>query len=245
MIENTIHVRTTRAALREVIAKIPEAARSGGATADRMMERCGLAALGFIHKAFITKARGGTDEAGDRWTPLSPKTIAYSKTRKRGEGGRTKTEKARPSRPSQALTKMQRERWWEVYRRALAKYRGDKAHAAATAWFVLKKQGATTLFEKYSGRQIDILRDTGLLLNSLSPGTKVEEQIFQIGQGEVIVGTNRKGCSTHHEGKGHVPQRRLWPPPSKWPSNWWLNIVEQARDGLVAITAQLIRSARR
>lgn len=245
MTENTIHIRATRAQLRQALAQIPAAASGGGATADAMMTRCGMALLGRIKQAFIAKSRGGMDEAGDSWQPLSPETIAYSKTRSRGRGGRTKAEKGRPSRPSQALSANQQARWWKLYRQGLAMFRlgpDPQASAARRAWAILKREGAQTLLDKYGHRQVDILRDTGLLLNSLSPGVASPNAVFRIGHGEVIVGTNRKGAAAHHHGvPGRLPQRRLWPEPRKWPATWWTGILEQLRQGLVDITASIIK----
>lgn len=240
----SVHVRASKAAVRRAIAQAPAAARSGGPVADAMMTRLGLALLGRIRTAFVVKARGGTDEAGERWQPLSPRTIAYSKTRQRGRGGRTRAEKARATRPSQALTAKQQDRWWEVYRRQLAIYKGDKRHAAAVAWLVLKREGARTLVDKYGYRQVEILRDTGLLLNSLSPGVASGEQVFRVGRGEAIVGTNRKGAAAHHRGvPGRLPQRRLWAPPSRWPDSWWADISDQAQQGILDIVIELARNA--
>ena len=242
MIQNAIHVRASRSDIRRAITSLPTVARSGGPVANAMMTRCGMAALGRIKQAFVVKARGGTDEAGDSWPPLSPKTIAYSKTRQRGRGGRTKAEKKRASHPSQALNDKQQARWWQVYRRQLAIYKGDKGHAAAVAWLVLKKEGAQTLVDKYGNRQVEILRDTGLLLNSLSPGVANSASIFRVGRGEVIVGTNRKGAAAHHAGiPGRLPQRRLWPEPRKWPTSWWRDLQEQVKQGLLDIVADLIK----
>ncbi len=245
MIHSTVHVQASRDAIRAAIAQAPSAARAGGAIANAMMTRCGLAILGRIKQAFVIKSHGGTDEAGDSWKSLSPKTIAYSNTRQRGRGGRTRTEKKRDTHPSQALNARQKARWWEVYRRQMAIYKGDKSkrgHAAAVAWLVLKGEGATTLVQKYGGRQVDILRDTGLLLNSLSPGHSGGEQIFRVQPGAVIVGTNRKGAAAHHHGiPGRLPQRRLWPPPSAWPQSWWSDVLDQAKQGILDIAAQLVK----
>ncbi len=217
----------------------------GGAIANAMMTRVGMAILGRIRAAFIVKARGGTDEGGVRWKPLSPKTIAYSKTRQRGKGGRTKTEKKRDTYPSQALNKKQQERWWEVYRRSLARFKGDKRHAAAVAWATLKGEGAKTLVDKYGGRQVEILRDTGLLLNSLSPGVYSPHTIFMVSAGEVIIGTNRKGASRHHNGvPGRLPQRRLWPAPSRWPQSWWDDVMDQVKLGMLDMAMELIKGAK-
>lgn len=242
MIQNVVHVQSSHAAVRQVIAQLPRAVRNGGPIADAMLTRCGMAALGRIKEAFVTKSRGGTDEAGESWKPLSPKTIAYSKTRQRGRGGRTRTEKKRATYPSQALNSKQQMRWWEVYRRNLARFKGDKRHAAAIAWLVLKSEGAQTLVDKYGYRQVEILRDTGLLLNSLSPGVASSERIFRVGRGVVTVGTNRKGAKGHHEGiPGRLPQRRLWPAPSKWPASWWRDISNQAKQGLLDLAAEMIK----
>lgn len=241
MTETVIYTRATRQQLRQAIAKIPSAAMGGEgarAAADTMMTRCGLTLLGRIKKAFIDKSRGGTDEAGERWAPLSPKTIAYS----RRHPGVPKAKQRAAFAPSWALTDKQRVRWWQVYRQSLARFKGDKGSAARMAWAILKGEGAETLIDKYGNTKVDILRDTGLLLNSLSPGVGSENQVFRLGRGEVIVGTNRKHAKAHHEGvPGKLPQRRLWPEPGKWPAKWWLDIAEQARAGLVDITIQMVK----
>ena len=239
---NTVTTTATKTDVRRAVARAATSMSRGGAQTDAVMTRVGLAILGRIKQAFIVKARGGTDEAGDSWKPLSPKTIAYSKTRQRGRGGRTRTEKKRDAFPSQALNKKQQDRWWEVYRRNLARFKGDKRHAAAAAWLVLKAEGAQTLLDKYGGRQVEILRDTGLLFNSLSPGVRVPHQVFRTEPGAVVVGTNRKGAKQHHEGvPGRLPQRRLWPPVSRWPKAWWGDIIDAVKQGIVDQALQIIK----
>lgn len=245
MTQNTTHTRSGRAEVRQSLALLPSAARNGGSIADAMLTRCGLAILGRIRQAFVVKARGGTDDAGDSWQPLSPKTIAYSRTRQRGRGGRTRAEKRRPNLPSQALNKKQQERWWSVYRRQLAIFKGNKGHAAAVAWLVLKEEGAQTLLDKYGNRPVEILRDTGLLLNSLSPGTANEHQVFRVESGKVIVGTNRKGAVNHHKGiPGRLPQRRLWPPTNRWPKSWWADITDQIKQGMLDLAMSILKGAK-
>ena len=105
------------------------------------------------------------------------------------------------------------------------------------------QSGAQTLVEKYGHRQVEILRDTGLLLNSLSPGTTTPESVFRVGRGEVIVGTNRKGAAAHHHGvpSRNLPQRRLWPVVSKWPATWWRDITEQVKQGILDIIALTVK----
>lgn len=166
MSETVVYVRTTRAQLRAVLARIPAETRSGSADANALMVRCGLTALGRIKQAFIVKANGGTDEAGDRWPPLSPATIAY----RRRHPGLPPAKIRAASRPSWALSQDQKDMWWAHYGHGLTLYKGDKGSAAKRAWAILKGAGATTLIEKYGTAKVQILRDTGLLLNSLSPG---------------------------------------------------------------------------
>lgn len=238
---NTTHTKATRYSLRQAIAKVPAAARAGGATANAMMIRCGMALLGRIKQAFIVKARGGTDDCGESWKPLSPKTIAYS----RRHPGVPKPSVRAASRPSWMLTDQQNKRWWDLYRQGLAIFKGDRGSAARRAWAISRDEGAETLLDKYGKTQVDILRDTGLLLNSLSPGTTSGDQVLRIGNGEVTVGTNRKHAGVHHRGNSRTPQRRLWAEPRKWASTWWADITDQARAGLVDIAMQLIKDARR
>jgi hypothetical protein len=86
-------------------------------------------------------------------------------------------------------------------------------------------------------RQVDILRDTGLMLRSFSPGyfdlttvalnmPSVEFQVFSTLPGQVIVGTNRHPW--HHFGnpETNLPARHLWPPDGNLPDVWWSDILE-------------------
>ena len=99
---------------------------------------------------------------------------------------------------------------------------------------------------------MEILRDTGVLLNSLSPGrwtqsgyTKPsaeggEEQIFEVGTGEVIVGTNVEYASTHQRGRGAIPARPFLP-VDHVPSVWWSRWLGVANKALVVALRGLIK----
>jgi hypothetical protein len=249
MSETTVYTRATRAELLAILSRLPEEARGGSPAAQNMMTRCGVAALTRIHAAFIVKSRGGTDESGERWRPLSPITIAY---RRRHRGVPPPKDRA-AKRPSWALSDEQRERWWYLYRRGLAKHatrtaterivtKETKAAAARAAWTTLKSEGAQTLFDKYAHAQVNILDDTGVLLDSLTPESSAPEQVFRVTPGQVEVGSNRVGASGHHAGiPGKLPQRRLWPAVGRWPASWWVDLLEQGRIGLMEIIFQLLR----
>lgn len=88
-----------------------------------------------------------------------------------------------------------------------------------------------------------ILRDTGLLLNSLSPGVSGPGQAVQILRtepGAVIVGTNRKGAKWHMVGGKHLPKRRLWPEVGRWPDAWWRQIVSTTRQGAIKLISRTL-----
>jgi phage gpG-like protein len=222
--------------------------------------RVGMQLLSLIKDAFVVKAAGGVDAAGDSWPRLAKSTVAYSR---RHPGVLWPGAKRAPFAPSWMLNKQQRERWWQLYRqfggtapagRAYHAKGVNKGWAAARAWMVLKSEGAKTLMSEYGDMELQPLRSTGSLLNSLTPGvepdqivdgltqpvTPKDEQVFRLLAGRVVVGTNRLWAGVHHNGSkdGRIPQRRLWPKPSKWPSSWWQLILSQALQGMIeAVTA--------
>lgn len=228
--DTTLVARATDTNVREALRSIPKELCNGPAT-SALMEKCGAALLEHVRVAFMVKARGGTDEAGDRWVPLSPKTVAYSR-----RGDRTKVERGREGRPSQALTKKQQDRWWDLYRQGLAISKGDKGSAARRAWAILKNEGATTLFDKYGHRRVMILYNTGQLFNSIS---------LRVNRSEARISTDRRGAAAHHNGvPGRLPQRRLWPGPRRWPKSWWADITDLVVQGVIDMTAQQVRGAK-
>lgn len=220
----TVYVHMSKARLLQKLYAIPRLAKQDGAP---ILRRMGAAIFRRIQKAFITKSRGGTDDAGERWRPLSRITILKRLRKKRPT----------TDRPSSSLTAGQRQQWWAFYRAALARFH-EKDIAAKIAWTQLKRVGGVGHFDKYGADAVPILRDTEELLNSLEPGAP--KNIFRIKRGEADLGTSRKGARSHHLGI-RLPRRRLWPHPSDWPSSWWNEILSDAREGLIEIILDEIR----
>lgn len=238
-----------------------------GGVASGFMLSLGFGALADIHDAFIVKSRGGTDEMGIKWPPLSKAYLAYQ--RRFGKGEKTALMKAAglnprvhkfapgnkvpggfwdggnrnlPSRMG-LLSKHQVERWWQVYFQARDRFmlsthgRAAKARAAAVAWAQIKQEGGKAMLEVYGNRQVDILKDTGILLNSLGPGMLSgdsyskptanggDQQVFSIGAGQVIVGTNVPYAAVHnygHASKPKMPRRQFLPDnEGQVPDVWW------------------------
>lgn len=187
----------------------------------------GLQALALVKEAYITKARGGTDEAGISWQPLKPKTVAYGR---RHAGLRRKGNGKRP-----LLTAAQDKLWRGVFARAYRRLnaKGDKdaaGNAAALAWAVVKRQGGKTILGEYGGTKVEIGRDTGRLLNSLSPGTAPMptsgDQVLRVETGSVAVGTRVPYAEAFHR------KRPLWPDESRIPDAWWQRIGQTIAEGI-------------
>lgn len=242
MSEQSVATGASKDSIHAALLKLPAKVKSREIEAQAMLRRAGLVLLGLIKEAFVIKSRGGIDETGDRWAPLKPATIAYTR------GRRTKRERSRADRPSQALTAKQQEQWWELYRQGLAMYgvgKDGKGHAAARAWFIMRQRGVTTLFDKYKNTKALILNRTGALLESLTPGSHSPDQVLRTDGGALVVGTTRAGAMAHHHGvPKRLPQRRLWPEPRRWPKSWWGAITAELQKGIVEIVVRQVRSTR-
>ena len=214
----------------------------------------GFAALSDIKADYVRKATGATGEDGVTWPPLSPKTLAYSRRFGPGEkaalkrgAGLGKAHRHAPGGQPGLLTAQQLKRWKGIYASRLARLMLSlpagqaKARAAAIAWATVKREGARTMLDVYGSRKVDILRDTGVLLNSLSPGEISgtgpsvtyrppdtdggAQQVFALFASGVIVGTTVPYAAVHQEGdpaKG-IPARPFLPThgvPDIWSERW-------------------------
>lgn len=195
----------------------------------------GTSALQDIKQAFITKARGGTDEMGVTWPKLSKKYLAYGRRFGPGEqsalkeaAGLGKGHRLAPGGKKGLLSQEQLKRWRQIYGHKLNRLllslpeKQAKARAAQIAWTVVKKEGAKTKLEVYGNRNVEILRDTGILFNSLSPG--VPDNVLQGLDGSVIVGTNVPYAASHQYGdkKRGIPRRQIFPDNDEQvPDVWW------------------------
>lgn len=214
----------------------------------------GFAALSDVKNDFVTKARGGVGEDGVRWPPLDRKTIAYGRRFGRGEqaalkkaAGLGKGNRHGIGANTGLLTAAQKKRWQSIFGTRFARLslsmpeREAKSRAAAIAWTMLKREGAKTKLEVFGNRTVEILRDTGVLFNSLSPGEMDnpgpaavytpprgdggDQQVFRLLENGVIVGTNVKYAAVHQNGdpaRG-IPARPFLPAdgvPDAWEQRW-------------------------
>ncbi len=205
-----------------------------------------------LKEAFIVKSRGGTDEAGIKWPPLSPEYLAYTRPMGRGGSGSRQPPNAGGSAPGRAgndgfMTPLDLAIWRRDYAQALAWLSASedpglaKGHAAAIAWNKAKQRGVKTKLQVFGQRQVEILRDRGILFNSLSPGVlnengvdasyaPPENQIVTDQPGMLIVGTNVPYAYYHQVNPGRRP---IWPKDGTLPSAWMDEIIEVAVSGLL------------
>lgn len=241
--------RGTRADIARMLRTIP-AALAGGpdpfGIARAIQLRAGVAALSQIQQAFIVKSRGGTGSDGIQWQPLLPSTIAQRRT--------TATERRQlgisGKRTRGLLTPTQDRRWRSIYGTRLAKLLASgvslttaKATAAKIAWATMKSEGAVTKLQVLGSRKVDIGRDTGRMLRSLSPGVEDRpsgepEQIFEPGPGVVIVGSNVPYFAAFHA------RRPVWPSDGSLPATWAAAVRAAIERGIVRAIALIVERGR-
>lgn len=243
--------RGTRADITRLLADLNAAlaGKSGdyGDLVRGVQLRMGVALLSKIQQAFIDKSRGLRADDGIQWPKLKRETIAQRRT----TGPERKAAGVGGKRTRGLLTPAEDKRWRGIFGSTLARLRAKgvdegeaKALAAKIAWSTLKSEGAKTKLDVFGGRTVDMLRDTGLLFRSLTPGVQdrpsgADGQIFETPPGAVIVGSNVKPW--HHKGvPGRLPARPLW--PEQIPEEWWKAIHAAGVRGLmVALKAVLTR----
>lgn len=228
-----------------------------GRTSDKhqiargFMLAVGNAALHDIHQAYLVKAAGGTDEMGIKWPPLSPKTIAQRRVgprdvRKNPEIKERKKIVDREYRKNLRRLKM-----------SLPESQA-KRRARQLAERTATRETGKTKFDTLGTRRVEILRDTGVLLNSLGPGelfvsgtTPIynkpsgeggDQQVMEPLPGSIIVGTNVRYADYHQsrEPRTRLPRRQFLPDDEQQiPTQWWDNWTDAGALALEASAAML------
>lgn len=213
--------------------------------------RMAFAFFSIIKEAYIVKSRGGTDEAGIKWPKLSREYLAYQ--RPMGQNGKGSRQppvagKLAPGGNDGFMTPDDLKRWRGIYGSTLVRLAmqvplGEaKQRAAMIAWADAKRNGVKTKLDVFGSRDVEILRDRGILFNSLSPGilrddkvdaiyTKPSEgQVLDLLPGVLLVGTNVEYAEHHQNGI-----RPIWPKDGELPQVWIDEIVEVGVSGLLRI----------
>lgn len=272
MSRHRVYFRGTRAEVVQLINRVKRVLTGQEsdplAIGKGVFNAIGFAALSDVKSDFITKARGGTGEDGAQWAPLTKAYLAYG--RRFGSGEQSRLKKAAglgkgnryaPGGQKGLLTASQVKLWNRVFAQTLARLllslpEGEaKGRAARIAWAAVKRAGGLTMLDVFGNRSVEILRDTGRLFNSLSPGSLSaggdyqppaleggEEQIFTTLANGVIVGTNVEYAAAHNNGvpaKG-IPARPFL--PKQIPAVWWDRWLRVARGVVSAAIRRTIEA---
>lgn len=215
----------------------------------------GIAALQDVIEAFQVKMAGGTDEGGVSWPPLSPAYLAYG--RRFGPG-----EKASSAVSSGVMNPQQMARYNALLAEKIAHLSArvdvERARklAADRAWETIRKEERISKIAAYGNRIVDILRDTGKLFNSLTPGylsgteyhptslDGADQQVFVALADGIVIGTNLPYAAAHNYGypEGNIPKREFLPkdPPSVWLDRWAEIAIQAIGQGLQASLAEAL-----
>ncbi len=252
-----IHTQATRGEVRALIWALIQGLSGSGSDHAQLVRgiklRVGLTALGLITKAFDDKSQHQTGEDGIKWAELSPATIAARRLnvgdRQMLKGMGIKNRDAlRPF-----LTPAQDRRWKMLFatRKSWLMAKGAdegtaSAIAAASAWTILKAEGARTKLEVLGSRLVEIGKDTGRLAMSVSPGitdpssfpldadppepdtvpeSQPGDRILRDEPGAVVVGSNVEYAARFHA------KRPLW--PQSLPSSWTERLTEVCRGAVL------------
>ncbi|MFO0801468.1 MAG: hypothetical protein U0804_28720 [Gemmataceae bacterium] len=237
-------------AVRRLVRQLAGRAAPPPGMVTRVLLPAALVLLSKVQQAFIAKSRRQASEDGIVWKELSPKTVAARRTTR----AELKSFGITGKRVRGFLTPAEDRRWRGIFASRMAAFRAQgmgegeaRARAAANAWAILKAQGAKTKLAVLGGRVVDIGRDTGTLLRSLTPGVRldptgrtpppqlgtaapaVESQIVDLSlPGRVTVGS-----TVPYAGKFHAV-RPLWPTTGRLPEPWRQAVGAAILRGLVA-----------
>lgn len=219
----------TKAELLAALRALP-AALAGKATGRSMKgarnlarvvaESVGVEALSIVKEAFVVKSRHGQDEAGVRWDPLSPATVAYKRRHPKLQARRKYAKAAgRVRRP--LLTAAQDRHWRRVFSACMHQNKSP-GDSARIAWAAVKAMGGKTVLEEYGNSPHEIGRDTGRLLASIGPESP--DCVLKASPGEVFVGTNVKYAAAF------ASRRPIF--PARWPDRWAGRLAQTVVDAV-------------
>lgn len=178
----------SRADLRAAVRRLAAAAAGRGdpAAGTRIAAAAAEAAQEQVAADFARLSAGGGTSWRGPWPALSPRTVAARPPQPPLRPG------ANPRRP--LLSESQDARWRAIYAGLFSRLRvkvgaGEAARvAAAVAWARLKAEGAKTKLGTLGTRDVELLRVSGRLADSLGPGGG-PDKVFEAFAGGLAVGS--------------------------------------------------------
>jgi hypothetical protein len=243
--------------LRQMVAVLAGDAPDAIGIANGFYISIGLAALSDIHEAYVIKSRGGRCAMGYKWEKLAESTI---KGRKKKQGHKARTSALRKVRKKmvEVHTKILERSKFDGYLLTMSEKQARAKIKKLAEGRVTRNFGFTSK-QVESGQAVEILRDRGILLNSLTPGmmsgsvTNMSystppgegggEQVFEFPQGSIFIGTKVKYAGVHQHGskKRKIPARPFLPVkdkdiPASWRANW-VNAGKESVSSIIKVIA--------
>ena len=268
----TIYVRGRREDVREALLELPRILTSSSdPLAKGFRNLIGFTLLAKAKDGFAIRSGPagpkpgfGPEADGYAWEKLSPVTIANRRRGRRRLEKRLREKYREAKRERGARRKLLK----KLYRQYVQAYIESgfsipdardlaKQRARREAMFRYRDL-ARTKREILGEREVMILRDTGVLFNSLSPGRISEDgtsysppsgpggdrQLLLEAAGEVVIGTKVEYAGYHHSDQdrsGKLPQRRLWPKRIPW--DWWEDVKAVAKRAIPQIVIEIVNRA--
>jgi len=231
-----------------------------------VMTAIGFAAISDLHKSFVTKSRGGTDEMGVKWPKLSPVTIANRKVGKddvfRGRsakggafvGGRYyHGGQYLPKNTIQEREKIRKAEFRKALKRLMVSMPEADARARAERVAQHRTTQLTGLSKLHAlgSRDVEILRDTGVMLSTLTPGVfrmskdsvsydPPDGQIFNVSADKVVIASSDPRVAMHDKGnpKRNLPRRQIFPGDDEIPEAWLQNWCDAGAQAVLVMMNQ-------
>lgn len=233
-----------------------------GDIATDLLMPMGVALLGKIQDDYVKKSEGGTGEIGGRWAPLAASTLAMRRKGPTGAKAVAKLKRAARQVPAERQRLIQTH-----YNRLLELYRGGEGTPGAAARMHARHllrlmtpymaAGRVKRLERELTQQQQpkqqrrlalagafslILRDTGRLLNGLSPQLNSPDRQLIVTPGAISIGSNVDYLKYHQsslprrmkaDGTPRLPRRQVLPDDqTPIPESWRQEMSAAFADGL-------------
>jgi hypothetical protein len=219
-----IHIRTTRAKLKEVLRYLPGvlSGRISIATEEsrQFALKLGMTTMSLCRQNFTDKSKHGGGADGKPWAPLHPMTIVKRLSK---SGRRVKSLPAKIQRLTQDIERGVRE--WKRIHQHHPGMSQTTLERKLEYWRDQIEKASESLYVHI--QSIRILYDTGRLFASFSPGlegTIRPDGELDVRPGRCICGTNLTypEYRDHHQGEppDYTGDRQDWPTPEQIIEGW-------------------------
>lgn len=202
MIRKTGHGFTITHTLDEEVTRARDLAKATDEQATTILEAIGIQVLSWIWQDYRTKARGGTDPAGNKWKPIT-KAAIRSRLLKR-QSYRSKVDQVRALQQQNQVTAGQ------AFWLQLGRQPAGVAESTSKRIQSLHKQKRDMVDAEHAKHEIGV--DTGRLVNSLEVGRGyVSDTILDVDRKSVRVGSALKYAAHFNAKRPIIDEKNLTP----------------------------------